>query len=223
MVNTLIIPDILENINQETLQELRNSLHILNNSLSDGVKGNLCNLHSDLLNKISIIPYEVANPWALKLIVYNNIVLESIANSHIDSATQQDALEYYYSLIRAKASHSLHTIGQKEWTGILSQVNSNVFTDSNLQVTNITIDAKGTNINTDEIRIKFSESKSLTLKASEDYRDLQNARNKLRCSTDGNRLYDMSIRDWNHMRYKNTFGQWVKIDNTNLIIKGTKD
>jgi hypothetical protein len=62
MVNTLVIPDILENINQETLQELRNSLHILNNYLPNEVKGNLCNLHSDLFNKIGLTPSEVANP-----------------------------------------------------------------------------------------------------------------------------------------------------------------
>jgi hypothetical protein len=165
----------------------------------------------------------VANPWILKLIGYNNIVLESIAESTSDSATQQYALEYYYSLIRAKASHSLHTIGQKEWTGILSQVPANTFTDPNIQVNNITIDTNGTNVNTDEIRGKFFESKNLTLKAYEDYRDLQNARNKLKYSTDGSPFYDKSIRDWNHMKSKNTFGQWVKMDNTNLILKERKD
>lgn len=223
MVNTLVIPDILENINQETLQELRNSLHILNNSLSNEVKGNLCNLHSDLLNKIGLTPYRVADPWVLKLIGYNKIVLDSIAEGTSDSATQKDALEYYYSLIRAKASYSLHTAGQKEWTGILSQVPANTFIDPNIQVNNITIDANGTDVNTDEIRAKFFESKNLTYKSSQDYTDLQNARNKLKYSTDGSPFYDKSIRDWNHMRGKNTFGQWVKMDNTNLIIKGRKD
>jgi hypothetical protein len=61
MENTLIIPDILENINQGTLEELRNSLHLLNNSLPNDVKGNLYNLHFDLLNKISLTSHEVAN------------------------------------------------------------------------------------------------------------------------------------------------------------------
>jgi hypothetical protein len=165
----------------------------------------------------------VGNTWVLKLISYNKIVLDSIVESTSDSTTQQEALEYYYSLIRAKASHSLHTAGQKEWTGILGQVPANTFTDPNLQVNNITIDVNGTDVNTNEIRAKLLESKNLTFKASEDYRDLQNARNKLRCSTDGSSFYDKSIRDWDHMKYKNTFGQWVKINNTNLIIKGSKD
>jgi hypothetical protein len=223
MENTLVIPDILENINQEILEELKNSLHMLNNFLSNEVKGNLSNLHSDLLNKIGLIPSEVANPWVIKWSGYNNIVLQSIAESTSNSATQQEALEYYYSLIKAKASHSLHTTGQKEWTGILSRVPANIFTDSNLQVNNITIDANRTNMNTDEIRAKFFESRNLTLKASEDYRDLQNARNKLRYSTGGSPFYDKSIQDWNHMKGRNTFGQWVKMNNTNIIIKGRKD
>jgi hypothetical protein len=223
MENTLVIPDILDNINQETLQQLRNSLYILNNYLPNEVKGNLCNLHSDLFNKISLTPCEVGNPWILKLIGYNKIVVESIVESTSDSATQQNALEYYYSLIRAKASHSLHTAGQKEWTGILTQVPTNTFTDPNLQINNITIYINGTNVNTDEITSKFYESKTLTLKSYEDYRDLQNARNKLRYSTDGSSFYDKSLRDWDHMKYKNTFGQWVKMDNTNLIIKEIKD
>jgi hypothetical protein len=175
------------------------------------------------LNKIGLTPYRVADPWVLKLIGYNKIVLDSIAEGTSDSATQKDALEYYYSLIRAKASYSLHTAGQKEWTGILSQVPANTFIDPNIQVNNITIDANGTDVNTDEIRAKFFESKNLTYKSSQDYTDLQNARNKLKYSTDGSPFYDKSIRDWNHMRGKNTFGQWVKMDNTNLIIKGRKD
>ena len=223
MENTLIIPDILENINQGTLEEFRNSLHSLNNSLPNDVKGNLCNLHSDLLNKISLTSQEVANAWVLKLVGYNKIVLKSIAESHIDSATQQDALEYYYSLIRAKASHSLHTVGQKEWRGILSQIPANVFTDPSLQFTNITIDASGTDVNTVEIRGKFYESKQLTLKASQDYTDLQNARNKLKYSRVGSHLYDMSLQDWNHMKSRNTYGQLVKMNNTNLIFKAIKE
>jgi hypothetical protein len=61
MENTLVIPDILENINQGTLEELRSSLNLLNNSLPNDVKGNLNNLHSDLLNKISLTSHEVAD------------------------------------------------------------------------------------------------------------------------------------------------------------------
>jgi hypothetical protein len=62
MENTLIISDILDNINEETLRELRNSLHSLNNYLSNEVKGNISNLHSDLMNKLGLIPSRVAEP-----------------------------------------------------------------------------------------------------------------------------------------------------------------
>lgn len=221
MENTLIISDILDNINEETLRELRNSLHSLNNYLSNEVKGNISNLHSDLMNKLGFIPSRVAEPWVLKLIAYNWIVLDSIVESTANSATQEEALEYYYSLIRAKASHTLHTGGQKEWSGILSQVPANTFIDPNSLVNNITIDANGTDLDTDAIRAKFFESKNLTYKASQDYTDLQNARNNLKYSEAGSPFYDKSLRDWNHMRGKNTFGQWVRMDNVNLI-KGKK-
>ena len=223
MENTLVIPDILENINQGTLEELRSSLNLLNNSLPNDVKGNLNNLHSDLLNKISLTSHEVADAWVLKLVGYNKIVLKSIAESNIDSATQENVLGYYYSLIRAKASHSLHTVGQKEWRSILSHIPANVFIDPNLQITNITIDTSGTDVNTAEIRSKFYESKQLTLKASEDYIDLQNARNKVKYSSVGSPFYDLSLRDWNHMKSRNTFGQLVRMNDTNLIFKAIKE
>ena len=223
MENTLVIPDILENINQGTLEELRSSLNLLNNSLPNDVKGNLNNLHSDLLNKISLTSHEVADAWVLKLVGYNKIVLKSIAESNIDSATQENVLGYYYSLIRAKASHSLHTVGQKEWRSILSHIPANVFIDPNLQITNITIDTSGTDVNTAEIRSKFYESKQLTLKASEDYIDLQNARNKVKYSSVGGPFYDLSLRDWNHMKSRNTFGQLVRMNDTNLIFKAIKE
>jgi hypothetical protein len=52
-------------------------------------------------------------------------------------------------------------------------------------------DASGTDVNTVEIRGKLYESKQLTLKASKDYIDLQNARNKVKYSRVGSHPFHL--------------------------------
>jgi hypothetical protein len=65
-INILTIPDMLDNISPETLELLKRSLQRLNNSLPIEIKTNLSDLHSDLLQKMSLTSPGVAGPWVMK-------------------------------------------------------------------------------------------------------------------------------------------------------------
>jgi hypothetical protein len=106
------------------------------------------------------------------------------------------------------------------WNGILSQTNATTVWDSANSVYNVTIEIGDTNLTSNEVIAKFNEVKNSTQQSSDDYAQLQNAKNNLKHIEASKALYNKTQYDWNHMKGKNTLRQLVQFQSTNLVIRG---
>lgn len=215
-IHILNLPDMLDNISPETLELLKRSVLRLNSSLSIEIKANLAGLHSDLLQRVSRTSPAVASTWIMKWIEYNNMILDSVSAT----PAQEEALKYSYSLIRAKFSYSIQHLIVMGWNGILSQTNATTVWDSANSVYNVTIEIGDTNLTSNEVLAKFNKVKNSTQQSSDDYAQLQNAKNNLKHIEASKALYNKTQYDWNHMKGKNTLRQLVQFQSTNLVIRG---
>jgi hypothetical protein len=123
-------------------------------------------------------------------------------------------------LIRAKLSYNIQHLIVMGWNGILSQTNATTVWDSANCVHNVTIEIGDTNLTSNEVLAKFNEVKNSTQQSSDDYAQLQNAKNNLKHIEASKALYNKTQYDWNHMKGKNTFRQLVQFQTTNLVIRG---
>ena len=81
----------------------------MNNSLPSEIKENFSNLYNGVIKDISHVPRKVGNSLATQLTNYN-VFLNNSGNLH----TRNLALQYFYSMVKAKSSYVFATAGNKE-------------------------------------------------------------------------------------------------------------